>query len=101
VSLDSGGGEIGYAVAVQPNGKIVVGGTTSDGDDGVVYRLKPDGSRDGRFGRSGEVTLEVGGFDAALALGLTSGGRIAVAGHADGPTENALVLRLKGDGRRA
>jgi uncharacterized delta-60 repeat protein len=103
VALDSGGWNVGHAVAVQPNGKIVVGATSEDleGNHGVVYRVKADGSPDGRFGQGGAATLAVGGFDAALALGLTADGRIAVAGHAHGVTENVLVLRLKGDGRRA
>jgi uncharacterized delta-60 repeat protein len=101
IGLDSGGGEVGYAVKVQPNGKIVVAGVTSDGDDAVLWRLKRDGSRDKRFDQDGELTLDVGGFNAAFALALTADGRIEVAGRAGAATEDAMVVRLKGDGSKA
>jgi uncharacterized delta-60 repeat protein len=102
-ALDSGGWNVGHAVTVQPNGKIVVGATSEDveGNHGVIYRLRSDGSRDRRFGLNGAVTPEAGGFDEVLALGLGADGRIVVGGHAHGATQDALVLRLKGDGARA
>jgi hypothetical protein len=37
---DGGGAEYAYAVALQPDGKIVAAGETSQGYDAVVYRLQ-------------------------------------------------------------
>ena len=48
--LDGTGGhhEAATSAAVQPDGKIVVAGRTSDNDDGAVWRLLPDGHRTSR-----------------------------------------------------
>jgi uncharacterized delta-60 repeat protein len=99
-----------YAVAVQPDGKIVVagsalmlvaGGTSrvSQNDFGLV-RLNADGSLDPGFGDGGKVITDFGyGVDVAYALALEPDGRIVVAGTATNGTDQDFALaRYHSDG---
>ena len=55
----SGMGDFAHAVAVQPDGKIIVGGATSPingASDSALARYRPDGSLDTTFGGTGVVT---------------------------------------------
>ena len=95
-----------FAVAIQPDGKIVVAGsiTYADGSsDFAVVRLNCDGTLDHTFGcdRSGIVTIDFGGFDEeANAVKIQQDGKIVVAGTSDarGLFDFALA-RLTPDGR--
>lgn len=49
VTVNQGAYDVFNAVAVQPDGKIVAAGRTSDGDRAVVARLNPNGSLDSSF----------------------------------------------------
>jgi len=73
-----------YAVAVQPDGKIVVAGQTdspSTSTDFAVVRYNSDGSLDSGFGSSGiAITDFAGDSDQPAAMQLTSDGQIVVAG---------------------
>ncbi|HET6545143.1 MAG TPA: hypothetical protein VFG55_00170 [Rhodanobacteraceae bacterium] len=65
VPFDVGGSDvdIGDAITVQPDGKILVAGwanTDTNGDDFALVRLLPDGTRDTTFNSTGRVTV---GFD--------------------------------------
>ena len=54
--IDSGGGEVANALAIQPDGKIVVAGYSSNGatgNDAAVYRLNANGSPDPSFDTDG------------------------------------------------
>jgi len=64
---------------LQPNGKIVVGGSTYQGDEvtAALARYLPDGSLDPVFGGDGTVTLGVSGSIWGLAF-RPGGGVIAV-----------------------
>lgn len=55
-TIDFGGDDRAFAVALQPDGKIVVAGQTSSGGATTfaVARLNPDGSLDGSFGPLGD-----------------------------------------------
>jgi uncharacterized delta-60 repeat protein len=97
-SLDTGFGQNGVAVTdfgqpqfgshaatalVQPDGKIVAGGTISDGgaNDFALARFNPDGSPDATFGPGGTVTTDFGGADDWLAtLALQADGKVVAAG---------------------
>jgi uncharacterized delta-60 repeat protein len=73
------------AVAIQPNGKIVVAGTTHDLTSGkysfAVARYRPDGSLDPLFSRDGKQTTAVGaGQNGATSIALQLDGKIVVAG---------------------
>jgi uncharacterized delta-60 repeat protein len=76
------------AVTVQPDGRILVAGTTSDGgptSDFAVARFTTDGSLDPTFGSAGKViTNFFQGADRAFAIALQSTGKIVVAGSANG-----------------
>ena len=87
------------AMALQPDGKIVLAGTT--GKDAVVVRLQPNGRIDTTFGTGGRTLIDFGGNDeSANAVALSPGGAIVVAGtsNANGNADFA-VARLDGDPR--
>lgn len=101
-------------LAFQPDGKLVVAGTSTDlsgpdttGDDFTVFRLNRDGEFDKSFGSDGLVTI---GFttpfgtpvlvEAASGIALQPDGKIVVVGTAwVGDTEDFAVIRLTKDGR--
>ncbi len=94
-----GGGDQANAVAVQPDGKIVVAGfATRNGIDGdfALVRYDPDGSLDADFGTGGVVTTELGTrADDGRAVVIQPDGRIVVAGTAG---EDVALARYLPDG---
>lgn len=76
------------SVALQSDGKIVVGGyaqgTGSDADFAAA-RLNADGTPDGTFGNGGKATvgfnLGAGNFDAANSVAIAPDGKIVLAGR--------------------
>jgi uncharacterized delta-60 repeat protein len=91
------------ALAVQPDGKIVVAGFSragiSDDDDFAVARLNPDGTLDTSFGTGGKVITDFFGFfDRAHFVLIQPDGRIIVGGEAytslSGNSEIAVVRYL-------
>ena len=90
------------AVAVQPDGMIVVAGTHTSGatSEVVVFRLKPSGDPDPTFSDDGKASSGAGGKDAAEALVLQPNGKIVLAGStgAVGAPRDALVMRLQPNG---
>jgi uncharacterized delta-60 repeat protein len=72
------------AVAIQPNGKILVTGftnTITGGQDFALVRYNSDGSLDSTFGSGGKVATSFFGFDEARAISLQSDGKIIIAGR--------------------
>jgi uncharacterized delta-60 repeat protein len=97
------------ALALQPDGKIVVAGAswTEEGFDGIaVVRFLAGGQVDGSFGTGGIATAEFtagtdGGGDWAGGVAIQRNGRIVVAGDAGGPAEYTSsfgVARFLADG---
>ena len=94
-----------HAVALQPDGRIVVAGFSESGTGRrfAVARYQPDGSLDTSFDGDGKVTLPPigsGSRDEAYAVALQPDGRIVLAGDgwgADGFPHFA-VARLNPDG---
>ncbi|HET9864135.1 MAG TPA: Calx-beta domain-containing protein [Steroidobacteraceae bacterium] len=91
------------ALALQPDGKIVVAGFSragiSDDDDFAVARLNADGTLDSTFGTGGKVITDFFGFfDRAHFVLVQPDGRIVVGGEAytslAGNSELALVRYL-------
>ncbi len=88
------------AVAIQPNGRIVVAGSSNAGGGGTkfaVVRYKRDGSLDGTFGTGGIVLTDssgAGGGGAASDVAVQADGKIVVAGSGNGFT----VLRYRRNG---
>lgn len=75
----------GHAMALQPDGKIIVVGSTFGLSDFVVARYLENGLLDPTFGGDGIVTTEfTPDFDAADAVVVQSDGRIMVGGLTDG-----------------
>lgn len=74
-----------YAVAVQPDGRIVVAGNTRGtgaGQNFAVIRYNPDGSLDESFGTGGIARTDLGylATDQATAMALTPNGGIVLVG---------------------
>jgi uncharacterized delta-60 repeat protein len=97
---DFGGADFGNAVALQPDGKIVVAGQTG-GDDVAVARFNATGpagmTLDTTFSGNGMRTFGYSGFDSARAALVQPDGRIVVVGHG-GPNRKVAVTRLSPDG---
>jgi uncharacterized delta-60 repeat protein len=91
-----------YAVAVQPDGKILVGGYASLGgiQKWVVLRYTAAGVLDTSFGSSGIATIPIGSAAANLwALAVQPDGRILAAGSADnGSGLDFALARLTASG---
>ena len=97
-----------YAVAVQPDGKIVVAGHATDaagtGNDFAVARYDVDGELDPTFGDDGTgmVTTDIAGVaDFAYAIALQPDGAIVLAGRVsnDGGGGFFGLARYTPDGR--
>ncbi|HEV8230928.1 MAG TPA: delta-60 repeat domain-containing protein [Thermoanaerobaculia bacterium] len=97
----SGGGDIAYGVAIQPDGKIVAAGVTNQlatSADVALARYNADGSLDMSFGTGGRVQTDVfGEGEVAFALALQPDGKILVAGlltRTNSPTaDDSLLIR--------
>lgn len=104
VTLAAPGGGEARAVAIQPDGKIVLVGDAKPGAtyDFMIARLNADGSPDGGFGGGdGIQVVPVGSeFDEAEAVAIGPSGRILATGRTDfaGDKEGAGVAVLKADG---
>ena len=102
VSFDSDGeigNEVGVAMVIQPDGKILLGGGTSlpwkawgiHDTNFAMARLNPDGALDDTFGNGGKVVTDFGptpayegwysDFDTISALAVQSDGKILALGH--------------------
>jgi uncharacterized delta-60 repeat protein len=98
--VDFGGFDGGDAVALQPDGKIVVAGSTGTTtiSDFAVARLQPNGVLDTTFGTEGRSIVDFGGTDFGKAVALQPDGRIVVAGTSNAlGTDDFAVARLEGD----
>ncbi|MBK8092785.1 MAG: choice-of-anchor D domain-containing protein [Verrucomicrobiaceae bacterium] len=90
-----------YAIAVQPDDKIIAVGRTYNGTnyDIAVLRYTADGRRDTSFGTGGKIIAAPGtGDDYANAVALQSDGSIVVGGYTyQGTNPEFLVMRFVGD----
>ena len=91
-TIDFGTGfDLGYAVAVDSDGKIVMAGDVSN--DFAVARFNADGSPDTSFSGDGKVTTAVGsGEDEAYAVAVQSDGKVLAAGFSHNGTTNDFAL---------
>jgi uncharacterized delta-60 repeat protein len=85
-----------YAVAVQPDGKIVLAGRASTGF-GLV-RYLPNGSLDTSFGTGGKVITQISGLSIAEAVAVQSDGKIVLAGWSGDFPSRYAVLRYDSGG---
>jgi uncharacterized delta-60 repeat protein len=91
-------------VAVQPDGRIVVGGFTFTGGaaahDFAVARYNPNGSLDTSFSGDGKQALDLGSNDVAEGVALQSDGKIVLAGYQEPDALNGkfAIARFEGGG---
>jgi uncharacterized delta-60 repeat protein len=104
-TLAFGGADEGLeAVAIQPDGKILVAGYGTVDKAFVIVRLEPDGDFDSGFGVGGVQRVDVvpGLIEKAYALALQPDGRIVVAGDINNlvppGTRDIAIARLAPDG---
>ena len=96
--------DIATAVVLQPDGKILVAGSCTNGaTQFCVVRYNSNGTLDtaGFVGGTGKIftTAGPGGLDTATAMTLQPDGKILVAGHCTaGSTEYFCVVRYNVDG---
>jgi uncharacterized delta-60 repeat protein len=98
------------AVAIRPNGKIVVcarGWTEAKGFQFAVTRLQSDGSPDGSFSGNGEVLTDFGADSGANNVAVQPDGKIVAAGFAGGDfalvrytRRGRLDATFSGDGKK-
>ena len=81
-----GNGSLAYSLFINPNGKIIVSGTSFNGtyQSFAVVRYNSNGTIDNTFGTSGQVITHVGtGNDFAVCMAQQNDGKIIVAGYTD------------------
>lgn len=93
-----GGSDIGNALVIQPDGKIVVSGSSAGSDgraDFALARYLSNGSPDVAFGVGGKVTSDFGGYDdASMALARQADGKLVAAGSKAVPAFNRSYFAL-------
>ena len=80
---------------LQPDGKIVVAGSTQADEDVAIARLNTNGSPDTTFGAAGKATIDFGVATFGFAVALQPNRRIVVAGQRTAGNDFA-VARLLG-----
>ncbi len=85
------------ALALQPDGKIVVVG--ADTGSFTLARYNADGSLDPHFGREGTVSTQLGRVDAASEVALQADGKLVVVGQSfTGRSIDFAMVRYHPDG---
>jgi uncharacterized delta-60 repeat protein len=106
--IDAGVNDGAYAVAIQPDGKILAAGDT-DFKSMALVRLNTNGSSDNDFAGNGraEIAFAPGHSQDANALALQPDGKVVLAGEAEGKMAfarvqpgGALDTTFSGDGRQ-
>ncbi len=97
-----GGNDAAYAVAIQPNGKILAGGYAYNGSDNdmALARYNSSGSLDTSFGGDGRVITVIGtAAEVIRGLAVQSNGKIiAVGGNHNGSNMDYALVRYNDDG---
>ncbi len=93
----------GQAVAIQADGKILLGGYSDTGNQQIfaLTRVNPDGSLDTSFGLGGKVTTALGTRrDRVASVAVQADGRIVLAGFSDDNRggQQAALVRYNADG---
>ena len=84
-----------YAIAVQPDGKIVSAGSVYNGatQNSALTRYKPDGTLDEDFGGNGKVVTPLSdNTNIDYAVAIQSDGKILVSGYNTDSTQNNFAL---------
>lgn len=97
------GVDSGAALAVEPNGDLVIAGTARSAHgfgplSFAAVRLLPDGILDPSFGDEGIATVPIGKLAIANAIAIQPDGRIVLAGTADIGRYAGAAVRLNPNG---
>ncbi|MFN7627146.1 MAG: VCBS domain-containing protein, partial [Pirellula sp.] len=95
------GADYARSVAVQSDGKILIGGYARIGstDDFALARYNADGSLDASFGTGGIITTAIGtGSDWGYSVTMQPDGKIVVAGVATFSNYDFALIRYNTDG---
>jgi uncharacterized delta-60 repeat protein len=94
-----------FSVTVQPDGKIILAGSSDNGGgnyDFSLVRLNPNGSLDTTFDADGKAIIPVGSLsDYGRSVSLQTDGKILVAGYSFGTVginNDLSLIRLNADG---
>ncbi|EEF59944.1 hypothetical protein [Pedosphaera parvula] len=93
--------DIGYSMALQPDGKILMAGGAALGGNSYVAiaRFNTNGTVDNSFGSGGSVINQVGAAaDYATALTLQPDGKIVIAGSSQNVNFKFFAQRYNSDG---
>ncbi len=93
--------DAGFALALQPDGKIVVAGVSLvQRFDFAVVRYNPNGSLDQTFGTGGTVTTPVGDSDDfAISVSVQRDGKLILAGYSfNGVGKDFAIVRYNANG---
>lgn len=87
-------------IVIQPDGKIVAAGISSNGsnNDIALLRCLTDGAPDPTFGTNGKVSTSVQVEDVCYDIALQTDGRIVVCGSSSNTTADMLAMRYNPDG---
>jgi uncharacterized delta-60 repeat protein len=86
------------ALALQPDGKILVAASTTVSPDFALVRLLPDGTLDTSFDGDGLVTSDFGGTETANSVALQPDGRIVVSGSRTSTGVDIALARYLSNG---
>ncbi len=99
INTDFGGNDIGFGVAVQPDGKIVVSGYSETNGDFALARYTGNGTPDNTFGTDGKVTTSYSDYEGCFSVALQTDGKIVAAGFSqNGGNQDFAVMRYNSDG---
>ncbi len=97
-----GGIDSANAIALQPDGKIVLAGSSSatgvGANDFAVARLYGYGQLDSTFSSDGKATIDFNFDDRATGVVLQPDGKIVLSGFADGGSADFAAARLNPNG---
>jgi len=94
--LTSGYGSVGSSVAIQQDGKIIVGGYLwVDNYDCYMLRFDQDGTADSSFGAAGKVFSDFGHYDLFYSVAIQNDAKIVAAGYTG---HYLLAARYNADG---
>jgi uncharacterized delta-60 repeat protein len=100
VTSTSSTSEMVYALTLQADGKILLGGYSEvDGDrDFGLVRYNTDGSLDTTFNSDGKVTTGFGAKDTIFSLAMQADGKILASGNSQFPGNLFALARYNSDG---
>jgi uncharacterized delta-60 repeat protein len=98
--IDFGFDDRASSVVIQPNGRIVVGGSIDGGSANFAFaRLNTNGTLDSNFDGDGRADYTFGNADFCTSIALQADGKIVAGGYTNnGGTNDFAALRMNADG---